>query len=245
MENGPTKLYEYQEQDINKLFERLEAVDRNHRLLYQLPTGGGKTVIFSEIARRFFEKYRRKVVILTHRIELCRQTSSTLKSAGIKNRLITSAQKRIRRDATPCFVAMVETLNNRIEDGYIDTNEIGLVIIDEAHHNSFRKLLDKFSNASVIGVTATPLSSDPEQPMNKSYDELIMGESIKGLIEQGFLAKPTVWRYDVELNTLKTTAQGDFTISTSDELYSSPAMLQLLLDAYQAHSRNKKTLIFN
>jgi superfamily II DNA or RNA helicase len=242
---APAALYPYQVNDINRLFEKLEQAPVNHRLLYQLPTGGGKTVIFSEITKRFIGKTNKKVVILTHRIELCKQTSATLKGFGIKNKLITSAQKKIKRDGMPCYVAMVETLNNRIEDGYMNTDEVGLVIIDEAHHNSFNKLLDKFTNASIIGVTATPFSSDIDFPMNKSYHELVIGESIGALIEQGFLARPTTWRYDVELNTLKKESHGDFTISTSDELYSSPAMLRLLLDAYEAHSKNKKTLIFN
>jgi superfamily II DNA or RNA helicase len=244
-ERTKTKLYHYQERDILKLFEKLEHAAINHRLLYQLPTGGGKTIIFSEISKRFIKKFNRKVIILTHRIELCRQTSTILKDFGIKNKVIVSGEKKIRKDGTPCFVAMVETLNNRIEEGLINTDDIGLVIIDEAHHNSFRKLLDKFHNASVIGVTATPLSSDVDQPLHESYDELIVGESIDSLIEQGFLAKPVTWRYDVELNTLTRGANGDFTINTSDELYSSPAMLALLMQAYEENSKNKKTLIFN
>jgi superfamily II DNA or RNA helicase len=49
-----------------------------HHLLYQLPTGGGKTV-FSEIVRRYLSKHDLKVVVLTHRIELCKQTSKMLK----------------------------------------------------------------------------------------------------------------------------------------------------------------------
>jgi len=140
---------------------------------------------------------------------------------------------------------MVETLKNRIKDGQIDTTKIGLVIIDEAHHNSFHKLLGEFQNATIIGVTATPLSSDNNLPMHKNYDELIVGESITSLIQQSFLAKPTTWRYDIELNTLKTGLHGDFTVSSSDELYSSPAMLELLVHAYESHTKNKKTLIFN
>lgn len=246
LKKAPAQLYHYQEEAIERLFEKMKQTPVNHRLLYQLPTGGGKTVIFSEITKRFIDRFNTKVMILTHRIELCRQTSATLKAFGIKNRIISSAQKKIRTDGTPCYVAMVETLNNRIEEGHVNTDEVGLVIIDEAHHNSFHKLLDKFSRASIIGVTATPLSSDSSLPMHKSYDELVVGESIQSLIEQGFLAKPVTWRYDVELNTLKTSGpHGDFTISTSDELYSSPAMLQLLLQAYEAHSKHKKTLIFN
>ena len=243
----PTKkLYHYQETDISTLFEKLEQNNENYRLLYQLPTGGGKTVIFSEIAARYSEKYRKKVIVLTHRIELCKQTSAALKMCGIKNKLVNSAVKKINsRDGYQCYVAMVETLKHRIDDGLINTNDVGLVIVDEAHHNSFHKLLGKFTKACVIGVTATPFSSDINLPMRKNYDELVVGEQIGSLIEQGFLAKPTNWRYDVELNTLKTGLHGDFTVSTSDELYASPAMLDLLVHAYQEHSKNKKTLIFN
>ncbi|RZL20362.1 MAG: DEAD/DEAH box helicase, partial [Pedobacter sp.] len=62
----PTKkLYRYQESDINKLFDKLEQNKSNYKLLYQLPTGGGKTVIFSEIAARFIAKYNKKVIVLT------------------------------------------------------------------------------------------------------------------------------------------------------------------------------------
>jgi len=240
------KLYHYQEEDIATLFQKMEEHPENHSLLYQLPTGGGKTVIFSEIAKRYIDKYQKSVIVLTHRVELCKQTSATLKNLGIKNQAITSTVKKIsRKNTANCYVAMVETLKNRIKDNLINTDSIGLVIIDEAHHNSFQKLLNKFKNATIIGVTATPFSSDISMPMHKSYKELVVGQNIGSLIEQGFLARPKTWRYDVELNTLKTGFHGDFTVGTSDALYSSPPMLELLLHAYEAHSKNKKTLIFN
>lgn len=239
-------LYPYQERDLNTLFEKLSKVATDRRILYQLPTGGGKTRVFSEIVKRFISNYNDKVVVLTHRKELCNQTSSALKKLGINNKVINSAVKQLsRKDGYPCYVAMVETLWNRIADGFLNPASIGLVIIDEAHHNSFQKLLSEFPNAFIVGVTATPLSSNIEMPMHKSYHELIVGESIQNLISQGFLAKPKNWRYDIELNSLKTGAHGDFNTSTSDELYSSVAMLELLLHAYEAHSKGKKTLIFN
>jgi superfamily II DNA or RNA helicase len=241
-----TDLYPYQERDLNTLFERLEASQAKQRLLYQLPTGGGKTRIFSEIAKRYIATYRKKVMVLTHRVELCSQTSAALKNLGIRNKVISSDVKTIAAKGDyRCFVAMVETLKNRIKSGMIKTEDIGLVIIDEAHHNSFQKLLGKFEQATVIGVTATPFSSDINLPMHKHYQELIVGESIQNLIAQGFLAKSTNWRYDVELNTLQTGISGDFTVATSDALYTSPAMLELLMHAYDAHAKNKKTLIFN
>lgn len=244
--NNSTELYPYQERDLNTLFDQLTQAARGSKILYQLPTGGGKTRIFSEIAKWYLTHQQQKVVVLTHRVELSRQTSATLKKMGINTKIINSAVKRLSARTTyDCYVAMVETLRNRIKKKLFDPSDIGLVIIDEAHHNAFQKLLHRFPKAIVVGVTATPLSSNADLPMNKTYQQLIIGESIDGLIRQGYLAKPVTWRYDVELNSLKTGVYGDFTISTSDELYSSRAMLDLLLHAYETHSKHKKTLIFN
>ncbi|MFZ9004035.1 MAG: DEAD/DEAH box helicase family protein, partial [Robiginitalea sp.] len=71
-------LYDYQLEDLNNIFSCLEESPSNINLLYQLPTGGGKTVIFSEIAKRYIAKFNEKVLILTHRIELSIQTSKQL-----------------------------------------------------------------------------------------------------------------------------------------------------------------------
>ncbi|WP_240920239.1 DEAD/DEAH box helicase [Sphingobacterium chungjuense] len=239
--------YYFQQNDIDLLFGKLAADTRDkRRILYQLPTGGGKTLIFSEIAKRYIEEHQKKVIVLTHRTELCAQTTRALKESGVVNKVINSKVKRIpKKDLFHCFVAMVETLNNRIDEGMINTHEVGLIIVDEAHHNSFQKLLDRFENATVIGVTATPFSSDVNLPMNGFYEELVVGAPIAQLINEGFLAKPKYHGYDVELNSLQTGSNGDFTISTSDMLFGSDAMLDLLLHAYQSHALKKKTLIFN
>ena len=88
IENEDKKeLYAYQQDDINAIFERIDNGPKQHHLLYQLPTGGGKTVIFSEIVRRYISKHNKKVVVLTHRIELCKQTSKMLKGFGVKNQV--------------------------------------------------------------------------------------------------------------------------------------------------------------
>src|SRR5687767_9762670 len=167
---GAGGLYPYQEQDLHKLFTKLSETAAGQRILYQLPTGGGKTRVFSEIAKWFINTYNRNVIVLTHRVELCNQTSATLKKLGVSNRIINSTVKRFsKKDERRCYVAMVETVKNRIRDGVLHPQHIGLVIIDEAHHNSFQKLLSKFSHAYVIGVTATPFSSNIELPMNKNY----------------------------------------------------------------------------
>jgi superfamily II DNA or RNA helicase len=240
------ELYGYQEGDINVIFERLDNAPSNYHLLYQLPTGGGKTVIFSEIVRRYLSKHNKKVVVLTHRIELCKQTSKMLKTFDVKNKIINSKVKELPdQNDYSCFVAMVETLKNRINDEKLHLDNIGLVIIDEAHYNSFRKLLSSFKNAFILGVTATPLSSNIKLPMNQNYDELVVGDTISSLIQNGFLAKAITYSYDVGLTSLKVGINGDYTIKSSDDLYSNMVMQEKLLHAYTSKSLGKKTLIFN
>ena len=134
-------LYDYQLEDLNKIFNYLEEAPDNVNLLYQLPTGGGKTVVFSEIAKRYISKTNKKVVVLTHRIELSMQTSNMLDGFGVNNKIINSEVKELKdQDEYMCFVAMVETLNNRLQEEKVEIYNIGLVIIYEAHYNSFRKL---------------------------------------------------------------------------------------------------------
>ncbi|MGH2665580.1 DEAD/DEAH box helicase [Flavobacterium sp.] len=239
-------LYDYQARDINAIFSRMDTVNGNYHLLYQLPTGGGKTVIFSEIVRRYIETHNKKVVVLTHRIELCKQTSKMLKGFDVKNKIINSKVKELPdQNEYSCFVAMVETLKNRLNDEKLRIDNVGLVIIDEAHYNSFRKLLSSFKNSFILGVTATPLSSNIKLPMYENYKELIVGDPINKLIENGFLAKATTYSYDVGLSSLKVGINGDYTVKSSDELYSQLDMQNKLLHAYEEKSKGKKTLIFN
>lgn len=240
------ELYSYQKGDIDKIFERIDNAPQNYHLLYQLPTGGGKTVIFSEITRRYLEQYNKKVVVLTHRIELCKQTSKMLKTFDVKNKVINSSIKEFPdQEEYSCFVAMIETLKNRLNDEKLEIDDVGLVIIDEAHFNSFRKLFSSFEKAFILGVTATPLSSNIKLPMYENYSELIVGDTIQNLIDKGFLASAITYSYDVGLTSLKVGINGDYTVKSSDDLYSNMVMQEKLLHAYTEKSLGKKTLIFN
>ena len=240
------QLYDYQERALHRIFDKLAEKKEPFNLLFQLPTGGGKTVIFSEIARRYILESGKKVMILTHRIELCGQTSRMLDSFSVKNKVITSDVKELPdKDEFQCFVAMVETLNNRLNEKAFEIDDIGLLIIDEAHYNSFGKLLKFFDKSTILGVTATPLSSNINLPMNENYDELLIGESIESLIEKNYLAKANTFSYDLNLSSLNIGINGDYTVRSSEELYSDFSMQNRLLSSYQDHSLGKKTLIFN
>ena len=239
------QLYHYQKGAIQKIFQCFESAIDDYHLLYQLPTGGGKTVIFSEIVSQYLNTQNKKVLVMTHRIELCKQTSNVLSEFGVRNKVIDSKAKLDDQSEYDCFVAMVETLNNRLKDNKLDISDIGLVIIDEAHYNSFTKLFKFFENSFILGVTATPLSSNIDLPMTDNYDELIVGESIESLIENRFLAKANMFSYNVGLTSLVVGANGDYTVKSSEDLYTNNEMLSKLMDAYNERCKNKKTLIFN
>ncbi|MFM6935716.1 MAG: DEAD/DEAH box helicase [Flavobacteriales bacterium] len=240
------KLYPFQEQTVNQVLDELRKNGTNFNLLYQLPTGGGKTVIFSEIARRFIEQWNKKVLILTHRIELSVQTSKQLSAIQVSNKIINSEVKHLDDQGDfQCFIAMVETLNNRLNENDNFIEDVGLVIVDEAHYNSFRKIFQFYEEANILGVTATPLSSNRNLPLKDNYNKLLVGESISNLIEGGYLSNAETYQYDVNLHGLKIGTNGDFTVSSSDLLYSNFFMQEKLIFAYEEVSISKKTLIFN
>ena len=240
------KLYGYQSKAIDTIMDRMRRFPENYNVLYQLPTGGGKTVIFSELAKRFILEQGKKVLILTHRIELLGQTSRMLSDIGVENKIIDSKVKMLDEDKEHwCYVAMVETLNNRLNDEHIIFDKLGLVVIDEAHYNSFRKLFKFFEGQILLGVTATPLSSNIKLPLKDNYQELIVGESISKLVDEGYLAKAMTYSYDVNLKSLKVGINGDYTVSSSERLYGNYFMQEKLLYAYEEKAKGKKTLIFN
>ena len=239
-------LYPFQESTVHKILDEFSKSGKDFNLLFQLPTGGGKTVIFSEIAKKYIEDSKEKVLILTHRIELSVQTSKQLSAIGVNNKVINSEVKEIENpDEYHCFIAMVETLNNRLNDDENFIENIGLVIVDEAHYNSFRKIFQFYQNANILGVTATPLSSNKALPLNDNYNKLIVGESISSLIESGYLADADSYTYDVNLHGLKIGSNGDFTVNSSDVVYGNYFMQEKLLFAYEEVAIGDKTLIFN
>ncbi|MCL8006093.1 DEAD/DEAH box helicase [Gelidibacter japonicus] len=238
-------LYNYQKKAIDKVFKAFDEAPSDYHLLYQLPTGGGKTVIFSEFVRQYLKNHDKKVVVLTHRIELLKQTSRMLTEFNVTNKVIDSKANLDDQANYSCFVAMVETLNNRLQEDMLDISDVGLVIIDEAHYNSFTKLFKYFENSFILGVTATPLSSNKELPMKDNYNELITGETIESLIENNFLSPAETYQYNVGLTSLEVGSNGDYTVKSSEDLYTNTDMLKKVVYAYEQHSLNKKTLIFN
>jgi superfamily II DNA or RNA helicase len=240
------KLYPYQQEAVDTIFKKILELPPNANLLFQLPTGGGKTIIFSEIAKRYIQQSGRKVLILTHRIELSKQTGDVLSELGISNKIINSEVKTLPQQSNyQSFTALVETLNNRFQENDQFLEDIGLVIVDEAHNNSFRKIFQYFDNVNILGVTATPLSSNKKLPLYQTYSDLMVGESIANLIGQGFLCEGVTYSYDVNLSSLRVGNNGEFTVGSHEMLYTQAIMQSKLVEAYEEVAKGTKTLIFN
>ena len=186
------------------------------RVILCLPTGAGKTVIFSDIAARAAEKGKR-VAILTHRREL-------LSQAGRLN---------------SCSVLMVETLNNQIKKG-LDLNAYDLLVIDEAHIGNFRKVLEGFEGF-VIGATATPLSNPP---LKDQYNAIVCPVGIEQLIAGRWLATPQTYAmHPVDTSTLQS-ARGEFTEASLDDAFNRPKVYEGVVKEFVGRWRDTKAIVF-
>ena len=196
-------LRSYQEIAITQL---RNAMAQHSKALLVMPTGSGKTVVFSEICRLAVNKSR-KVLILVHRRELVKQASDKLTKAGVEHGIIAAGFKP---SAHSVQVASVQTLARRLRTVPVDPD---LIIIDEAHHavaGSWDKIIAHFSEARIIGVTATPSRLDG-RGLGSHFSTLVSGPSVAQLTKLGFLSPHRVFAPPViaDLKNVKTRA-GDY-----------------------------------
>lgn len=152
------ELRPYQKDSVNAVFNEWQ----NHKsTLVIQATGTGKTIVFSEITKRLREQNKR-VLILAHRSELLEQTQNKLALFNV-NSVLEKAENHADIGNDNVVVASIQSisrddrLNNYPKD-YFDA-----IIIDEAHHSAsdtYLKVINYFSNAKLLGVTATPNRAD-------------------------------------------------------------------------------------
>lgn len=212
------------------------------KLVAQLATGGGKTVIFSAIASRFIEKSGKEVLICVHRTELLLQTRKTLhRHYGINPQLIVKGMKYI--PPAPVYVGMVESVNKRI---HLLSKNIGMLIVDEAHIASFHKLHEHFPDIPVIGFTATPLTANKKKPMNLFYEDIVCGVDIPELIRLGRLCQNMTWAPKDIVDRAELAVKGnEFEDDLMAQAFSKPHFVENTVKAYQKWCLGKKGMIFN
>jgi DNA repair protein RadD len=138
-----------------------EVAQGRRRILLVAPTGSGKTVIAAEIIAKAAGLGRR-VLLLAHRRELIQQASCKLHATGIDHGIVQAGFPT--RPGEPVQVASISTLHARAVRGTaMELPPVDLVIVDEAHHaraKTYRRLLDAYPDASIVGLTATPCRGD-------------------------------------------------------------------------------------
>jgi superfamily II DNA or RNA helicase len=224
------------------------AKKRNAHILIQSPTGSGKTMVFSYIAKHGTDK-KNKVFILSNRTELLRQTSGAISRFGINHAFINPSVKYPSMDA-PCHIAMSQTLQRRYkkEDWRSLLSEQDIIIIDECHLQDFNYILEDgiFDDKTVLAFTATPIRSGSQRQLGIDFEYLINGPSVKSLVEQGFLMPDRYFSVDspdvkgIPYNY----ATGDFQSKAMYNIFNSKEKYQGAVHNYRQLTDKTKALTF-
>lgn len=211
----------------------------HRRQVLCLPTGAGKTVVFSEMVRLAAERGT-ITLVLTDRIELFEQTFKSLSRAGVScQRLEAATQSNFNENAI-VTVGMIETVKRRLSKGVMDGYIPQLIIIDEAHKANFNSLLDSWYDSRVIGATATPVGKH----FYKYYTNIIQNIDIPDLVTQGFLMQCRAFQMQDDMSDLETRA-GEYTDASLMNHYNKQKLFDGVIDEWRKRANGKKTLVFN
>ena len=239
---GEIKLRPYQQEAKEKVFEKWNSGDK--KTLLVLPTGCGKTIVFAKITEDCVRQGAR-VLILAHRGELLEQASDKIeKATGLKS-AVEKAENSCINSWYRVVVGSVQTLMrdkrlNQFSCDYFDT-----IIIDEAHHvisDSYQKILEHFSEANVLGVTATPDRGDMKN-LGQVFDSLAYEYTLPQAIKEGYLTpiKAVTIPLKLDLSGVSTQA-GDFKASDIDTALD-PYLYQIATEM-KKYCANRKTVVF-
>jgi len=230
----------YQEEAVSNAIRELDDV---RSTLIVMPTGSGKTKVMTEIARR---RGQDKILVLAHRDELLQQA---------RERFARDCGERVGLDKAEDFAA-----DERIVVGSIQTvsmparlerfspQRFDTIMVDEAHHapaTTYRKVLDYFGNAKIVGVTATPDRAD-EKAMGQIFDSVAFLYEIEDAIRDGWLCDVRCSRIEIaglDLSSVKTTA-GDLNQGDLDNVMAIEEVLLGVADATIREAGDRRTLLF-
>lgn len=230
------KLRPYQSRTVSDI---RDAFNRHRRVCLQMPTGSGKTIIFSHIADRI-ESRGNTTLILVHRRELIRQTLDKLHYFGVCAGVIASGWPADPTRQTQ--VASIQTLARRLNHA----PEAKLIVIDEAHHaaaGSWTKILNHYSNSYALGCTATPERLDGKG-LSSHFQDLVCGPSISQLIIDGYLADMRIFTASTpDLSSVRRVA-GDYALGQLSDTMSNNVIIGNAVEHYQEHADGLPAIAF-
>lgn len=219
----------------------------NRRTLLVLPTGCGKTIVFAKISEDRVQQGDR-VLILAHRGELLDQAADKIKTATGLMCSTEKAERSCLESGSQWYRITVGSVQSLMRQSRLDRFEpdyFNTIIIDEAHHavsNSYQCILDHFSAAKVLGVTATPDRGDMRE-LGNVFDTLAYEYTLPRAIKEGYLSPIKALTIPLNLDLSGVGIQsGDF----------KPGDLDCALDPYlrqiagemQKYCSDRKTVVF-
>lgn len=236
------KLRDYQ-QDAREAIQEMWA-NGTRKTLLVLPTGCGKTIVFSKVIEDRVKKGER-VLVLAHRGELLEQAADKLeKSTGLK----CATEKAEQTSIGSWFrvvVGSVQTMMREKRLEKFDKDFFDTIIIDEAHHclsDSYQRVLSYFENANVLGVTATPDRGDMRN-LGSYFESLAYEYTLPKAIKSGYLSpiKALTIPLQLDLSTVSQQA-GDF--KASDLGTALDPYLESIADEMVKNAKDRKIVVF-
>jgi superfamily II DNA or RNA helicase len=236
------ELRPYQSEARNSIFEQWDSGVL--KTLLVLPTGCGKTIVFAKVAEDCVRKGDR-VLIMAHRGELLEQAADKIyKSTGL-HCAVEKAEESCQGSWFRIVVGSVQTLMRekrlgKFPDDYFDT-----IIIDEAHHclsDSYQRVLQHFSQAKVLGVTATPDRGDMRN-MGEFFESLAFEYTLPKAIKEGYLSPIKALTIPLKMDLTGVSLQsGDF--KASDLGTALDPYLYQIAEEMKKYCLERKTVVF-
>jgi DNA repair protein RadD len=216
----------YQERDLTAI--RAAFANGARRVCYQAPTGSGKTVLFAAVVAGATARGDH-TVILGHRDEIVQQVDTALDALGVAHGIIAAGYPETPE--LPVQVASVATLVRRLDK----LAPPDLIVPDECRHAaapSWRRILDAYPNAKVLGTTATPQRLDGKG-LDDIFDTLIIGPGVAELIAQGYLSRFVTYApaQRLDLTGVRTRA-GDFALDDLARAMSGSVIITVAVEEY-------------
>lgn len=232
----------YQQQARDRIHAEWEA--GRTRTLLVLPTGTGKTIVFASVAADQVRAGDR-VLILAHRGELLEQAADKLqRSTGLVS-AVEKAESTCLDSWFRVVVGSVQTLQRTARLERFPQDYFGTIIIDEAHHaitDGYRRILDYFDHAKVLGVTATPDRGDMRN-LGEVFDSLAFEYKLTDAIKEGYLCKIMAQTIPLKLDITDVGfTSGDYSLGQLGTALD-PYLEQIAAEMAQ-RCRDRKTVVF-
>ena len=236
------ELRPYQQQARDRIHAEWDA--GHTRTLLVLPTGTGKTIVFASVAADQVRAGDR-VLILAHRGELLEQAADKLqRSTGLVS-AVEKAESTCLDSWFRVVVGSVQTLQRTTRLERFPQDYFGTIIIDEAHHaitDGYRRILDYFSGAKVLGVTATPDRGDMRN-LGEVFDSLAFEYKLTDAIKEGYLCKIMAQTIPLQLDiTSVTMSGGDYAVGDLGTALD-PYLEQIAAEMAR-RCKSRKTVVF-